>query len=80
MKSPRPRLSERLIALRADKIPPGWMRIEDLARDQGLAPTTARGSFYNVVQASVAAGLLARRRFRLATATGLRPVTHYRYK
>ena len=73
------KLIDQLKQRRADKVPPGWMRLEVLARKEGMADTSGRGSFYNTVREAVAAGLLEKNVFLVATASGVRPVAHYRY-
>jgi hypothetical protein len=72
-------LAEQLRAARGQKVPPGWLTIEQLAVAEGLSAASGHGNFTRTARDAAAAGLLEVRQFRLATATGLRLVRHYRY-
>lgn len=70
------KLVEQLRALKADKIPAGWLTIDQLAHAEGLVH--ARGGFQYTVKAAVEARLLQRKKYLVATGGGLRKVWHYK--
>ncbi len=69
-------LQSRLLALRADKVPRGWLNGEQLARREGYS---TRDSFAPVIRQAVKAGLLEQREFRVLWGHCLRLRPHYRY-
>lgn len=65
-----------MIALTAaDKIPAGWLTIEQLARAEDSFPG---GSFRRTVREAVRLGLLERREFRVYSVNQRRSVPHYK--
>jgi len=70
------KLTDRLKAIKCDKIPPGWLNLDQLAANEGFA---SADSFRPVLRDCLAAGLLEVRHFRViwGAQTRLRP--HYRY-
>jgi hypothetical protein len=69
-------LNQRLLVLRADKVPPGWMADEVMARKEGYSSAE---SFDPTRKAALVAGLIERKEFRVIWGKALRRRPHYRY-
>lgn len=69
-------LLARLTAAKADRVPPGWLTLDQLARREGYAQPRC---FLRVRDEALRAGFLERRDFRVLWGNFLRRRTHYRY-
>lgn len=71
------KLYQRIIQAKCAPVPKGWLTLEALAKQDGVA--SAQGTFTYQVKAAVALGILEQSTFRVPRANGIRPVAHYRY-
>jgi len=72
----RPKLKTLLIKNSADKVPPGWMTKDELAKREGF---TDPGSMRKIIADAIKAKLLETREFRVAWGQGIRPRPYFRY-
>ena len=70
------KLSQLVSRQLADKVPPGWVDRDTLARQEGLPH--GEGNFFYVIKRAVESGILETRVFRIPRANGLRSVRHYK--
>lgn len=61
----------------AERVPKGRVPLREFAVQEGVSPSAAQGTFRQIVQTAIEAGIVARKQYRVATSNGLRKVWHY---
>jgi predicted DNA-binding ArsR family transcriptional regulator len=69
-------LRQQLLAKRCDKLPPGWMTLEEMGQKEGYSGATA---FRSIANQALDAGLIETKKFRVVWGDLVRARPHYRY-
>jgi predicted ArsR family transcriptional regulator len=69
-------IAEKVNSKSGEVVPKGWERLEDIAKQEGIKPETARKQLHMAVEA----GFVECRQFLIYTGYQLRNVNHWRFK